>query len=428
MAISVDWPPKIITVPKADTVLVDIGPPEIRSFSVDTLRLALKDLEDEFIGGIYSDDTHSHNPPVTVGGVTLARVVEIINGYTLTFGNGVYAVNLEGGNNNIVDVLNLNSVQVRSNNSAGLTYSKQVEDQSFLDNRIYINVANGQPGTAFPIGTPGTPVNNLKDAQIIISNRTLPKKLHITGGLVIGAQEDISDYNVQGAGSIRLSQINFTAGCVTTDAVFFGIDLKGTQLGRIIGFERCVGTDLIAFEGALVDSGISGTITIVDTDGFDLVGLINCFSLTSTGVAPIIDCNALVDLDLLIKGYRGLLTLKNISDASMNVDIDSDSIFLTLDSTCTAGKITVRGLGIIIDNSAGTTVNTDGFVEAERIRATDRVVRNKYIINRVTGMIDVYSDDGLAVIDSVPIFEDQDAITPVGSTITRIDRREKINI
>ena len=119
MAISIDWASKVITVPKADTTLVDLGPPEIRSLDVDQFRKdcnALQASEE----GIWADTTHTHNPPVTVGGITLARVVEFINGYTITFENGAYAVNLTNANNNISDVTNLNTVSIRSANSAGL--------------------------------------------------------------------------------------------------------------------------------------------------------------------------------------------------------------------------------------------------------------------------------------------------------------------
>jgi hypothetical protein len=120
MAISVNWPTKVINVPKADMTLVSSTPYEIRELNINTFRLALKDLEDDEQGQPWPT-THNHNTAVTVGGVTLARVVEIINGYTVTFENGNYAVNLIGANSNISDVVNLNSVQVRAANSAGLT-------------------------------------------------------------------------------------------------------------------------------------------------------------------------------------------------------------------------------------------------------------------------------------------------------------------
>ena len=117
MAISVDPETLIITVPKAD--LTPLGG-ELYSLDVDDLRFWLKDWEDgEW--GIHMIDTHRHFPEVTLGGVTLARVVEVINDYTITFENGQYGIALTGANNNVSDVTNVNSVSIRSNNSAGLT-------------------------------------------------------------------------------------------------------------------------------------------------------------------------------------------------------------------------------------------------------------------------------------------------------------------
>ena len=120
MAISINWPTGVISVPKADMTLVQSTPIEIRELNINTFRLTLKDLEDDEEGMPFPR-THNHNTIVTVGGVTLARVVEIINGYTVTFENGAYAVNLVGANSNISDVVNLNTVSVRASNSAGLT-------------------------------------------------------------------------------------------------------------------------------------------------------------------------------------------------------------------------------------------------------------------------------------------------------------------
>lgn len=119
MAISIDWPSQVITVPKADTTLVSLGPPEIRSLDVDQFRKDLNALQ-AGAEGIPELTTHVHTAPVTLGGVEYARQVEIVNGYTVTFEDGAYAVNLAGVNNNISDVANLNTVSIRSANSAGL--------------------------------------------------------------------------------------------------------------------------------------------------------------------------------------------------------------------------------------------------------------------------------------------------------------------
>ena len=119
MAITIDWATKIINVPRADLTLIQSAPTEIREMNVNTFRLWLKDIEDN-VDGLPFVDTHRHNTQVVLAGLTLARVVEILSPYTITFENGLYAVNLVGANNNIADKTNVNNVSVRSSNSAGL--------------------------------------------------------------------------------------------------------------------------------------------------------------------------------------------------------------------------------------------------------------------------------------------------------------------
>lgn len=114
--ITIDWANRVIHVPQA--YLTDLGG-GVYELDIDMFRLDLKALEasDQ---GIVELDTHAHNTLVTVAGTTLARVVEIINGYTITFEDGQYAVNLTGANSNISEVTNVNQVSLRSFNSAGL--------------------------------------------------------------------------------------------------------------------------------------------------------------------------------------------------------------------------------------------------------------------------------------------------------------------
>jgi len=118
MAVSITWGTKVINVPKADLTLIQPSP-EIRELDLDWFRLQLKDLEDDEAGMPFPD-THEHNTEVTVAGVTLSRVIKIINGYTVTFEDGQYAVNLAGANSNVADVANVNQVSLRSFNTAGL--------------------------------------------------------------------------------------------------------------------------------------------------------------------------------------------------------------------------------------------------------------------------------------------------------------------
>ena len=129
MAYSVNRASKVVTIPKADTVLVSSSP-DVRSLDVTTLWQTLIDIQDGEEGIPYLDIV-KNTPPLTVAGVTLARVVEIINGYTITFENLQYAVNIIGGNSNLADKVNKNQVSVNTGNSAGFT---QGADDSRISN------------------------------------------------------------------------------------------------------------------------------------------------------------------------------------------------------------------------------------------------------------------------------------------------------
>lgn len=127
MAITIDWGTRVINVPQADLTLVS---GVLYELNVHAFHQILRGLEDDDEGMIFPT-THNHSSTVTISGTVLAHVVEIINGYTITFEDGQYAVNLVGANNNILDVTNINQVSVRSNNSAGLIVSSV--DQAALD-------------------------------------------------------------------------------------------------------------------------------------------------------------------------------------------------------------------------------------------------------------------------------------------------------
>lgn len=116
MAVTIDYPNKIINVPKSYLTLVSGS---VYSMDTNQLRLDVIALLDDELG-ITEDDAIRHNTTVSLGGVTYARTIEFVNGYTITFENGTYAINLTGSNNNISDVMNVNSVSLRSANSAGL--------------------------------------------------------------------------------------------------------------------------------------------------------------------------------------------------------------------------------------------------------------------------------------------------------------------
>jgi len=117
--ITIDYLTYIIYIPKSFMLLIQSSPAVIYELNTDTFRLALKDLEDD-VSGIAQPTTHSHVSPISISGVQLARVIEILEPYTCEFEDSQYAVNLVGSNNNIADRTIVNQVSIRSANSAGM--------------------------------------------------------------------------------------------------------------------------------------------------------------------------------------------------------------------------------------------------------------------------------------------------------------------
>ena len=357
MAITVDWGTKIINVPKADTQLVSAGPPEIRQLDIDLFRLTLKDLEDDEAGMPFLN-THSHNTSVTVGGVTLARVVEIINGYTITFEDGQYAVNLVGANSNIADVANVNQVSIRSANSAGLTFSDQINQQSF-GGYIWIDTIDGLTGSGFPRGTPTDPVLGWLDAADV-SVATNLKSFKLRHDLVIPTSTDLSGLTIEGLNIVG-SVVTLQGGDMTH------LDLEKMTFSGDCGTGFMVGVDchtgvLTSFEGALDECLISGNITLASVStGEGPITFFNSSSGFPGNSTFTLDC-AGTDNEIQFRGWSGGMTITNFTSGNL-MSIDMAQGKVTLDATCTAGTILIRGVAEIVDNSgAGCTVVTTGTI------------------------------------------------------------------
>lgn len=123
MALSLDPATRVISVPQADLTFVSgtLYTLDSNQFRKNVMALLASEPY------AWMPDAFIHNTEVTVAGITYARTIEFINGYSVTFENtgSAYSVRIEGSNNNIFDVENgiLNPtplVTVISTNSAGL--------------------------------------------------------------------------------------------------------------------------------------------------------------------------------------------------------------------------------------------------------------------------------------------------------------------
>jgi len=336
MAVSVDWVTKSIFVPQSDLTNISPG---LYELDTNWFRLQLKDLEDSEAGQIWPD-THRHNTTVALGGIEYARIIEIINGYTVEFEDGQYAVNLVGSNNNIADVAIINQVSIRPNNSAGLVQTREIQYSSF-QNGVTIDVVNGTAGVVYPSGTPRQPVNNVMDA-IFIAELYGFSTLYIVGDIVFDIGDNITDYLVVGQNALR-TDITINDGAVTDRAEFREASIDGTlDNGSII--RNCYITNLNYVNGFIYESSISGVISL---GGTFPANIMNCFS----------DANGCtIDLggagqELVVAGFNGEMTLANKTGTDL-VAVHANSASIILDASVTNGTgIHLDGVGDLINNS-----------------------------------------------------------------------------
>lgn len=357
MAISIDYSTFVITVPRADLTLVQSSPTEIREMNLNWFRLQLKDIEDTPTGMNYQD-THKHNTEVLLGGLTYARVIEILEPYTITFEDGQYAVNLIGANSNAGDRVNVNQVSVRSSNSAGMTSSPTIEHLSFNE-RVTIDPTHGMEGTTFPAGNAQYPVKYNQDGYDISVYRRI-KKLHFIHSNTITAPLDLDGYTLSGDGpvlsALHIDSLANVQGCFITGLKVSGVLDGGTAIrdSMINGIEY--------FNGSIRDC-IIGVLPII-LGGSETAILNDCKSMVPGGNArPQIDFND-EPTSLAIRGWEGGLELVNKTHVDGDVSVDIGSGTLYIRSSCTAGEITVRGLGHLVDESgSGCVVKSTGLLD-----------------------------------------------------------------
>jgi len=272
LSISIDWSEGIIYVPKDYTTLVQSTPTEIRDLDTNQFRLDLKALEWGF-PGMGFPRTHNHVPPIAVGGIELARVVEITQDYTITFEDGPWAVNLKGSNNNILDRTNKNQVSVNPGNSAGLVTSSAIEYSEYV-NGIVVDEDNGFSGTVYPVGTMRKPVNNFTDAVLIAESRGINTFL-LKSDVTLSTGHDISNKILMGENP-SLTSLFVESGADVVNCEIQECTVEGTLDGNTV-INRCVVNSIDYMNGEIRNSIINGPIVL---GGGSVAHILSCFSGT----------------------------------------------------------------------------------------------------------------------------------------------------
>ena len=379
MSVSVDWVDKIIQVPKAYLTLVS---GTTYTMDIDEFRLDLRALEDDEEGIVFLP-THTHNTEYIISGVTYARVIQLINGYTVTFEDGNYAVNIAGANSNILDNVNRNQVGVGSQNSAGLISGADVIADAIWDedlsehgaansasvalrgtgyavgNLTYDSV-NGFAGTGYPIGTSYKPSNNLTDTLLIMGYGNVDD-LVLRTDLTIGATHDVSNLLIRTIGLMG-TDVGLSTGCTANQTTFRNVNLSGVITA---------GNELLVYDSSIGNlenfRGIMNNVSFAQGSELTLNGWAEIIQGTCGG-DPTNEVEISINATPLnISQWTGNLKLTNKSGTDRTV-INCNSGNIIIASTCTTGTIQILGTAAVEDNSGvGCTVDVDSLIAVETI-------------------------------------------------------------
>ena len=349
--ISIDYLTNIIFVPKTYTQFVSTDPQtgaEVRQMDLTIFAQDVADLQ-AIEGGVWAVTAYEYTAPVSVGGVQLAPVVVVLNPYLVEFEDGQYAVNLVGANTNLQDVAIVNQVSIRPNNSAGLTFSDEVQILAFQDASVWVDTIDGQAGTQYPRGTVGNRVNNAADAMTI-ANRIGFHRFRLEGTESLTGNPIVERYEV--IGNTPTSAVIIGTNLGVEGAAFERVAMVGSISGRG-SFQDCsLGKtlNLAGFQGIADNCGIAGNITM-DAAATEPTVFKDCISALAGLSKPILDCNGTAS-PISFRRYAGGLEVRNFNNAAGTMSLDIMGAEVTIQSTtCTNGEMVIRGVGRAIDEN-----------------------------------------------------------------------------
>jgi hypothetical protein len=247
---------------------------------------------------------------------------------------------------------------ITASSSTTLQEMSAIQYSSF-NGGVTIDVVNGIPGTAYPIGTAETPSSNFAQAKEIALSRGF-KKFFIIGDYAFITGEAMGGLIFIGE-SKSLTHLAFDA-CMcegtqlekATLSGGMGEDCNLTVIDCQLGYELLGLTNL---SGEIKDSVLKGDISL---HAVGSTMFINCVDGFPGAATPIIRVGTATSVSF--NQYSGGLTLMDLDHAA-NISVYLAAGRLIVDSSVEDGTILVKGVGICVNNSTGTTeVDVTGLI------------------------------------------------------------------
>ena len=216
-------------------------------------------------------------------------------------------------------------------------------EYSLYGGGVSIDEINGTTDLVNLAGSIGNPVKLEKDANDIVTDVKLPKKVFIRGNLSL-SDATVSWENFEFVGESPLkTQITIDTLAIVSNCEFYDASVTGILDGNS-HIERSVISNLFFVDGYIYNCAIGpATITLGTST---ISNMFECYSTVPGALTPIVDMNGTGILAL--RGYKGGILLKNYNGVGEH-SIDLSSGQIKLDNTITSGTFIVRGTGKLID-------------------------------------------------------------------------------
>lgn len=214
---------------------------------------------------------------------------------------------------------------------------------------VYVDSGWGVAGTAWPIGTPTVPVDNLADALVIADSRNL-NRIYIAYG-TLQLPSDISGYAFIGTDQEN-AKLDFNNKKVNY-GYFEGLWLSGSCLsGSTLFIRDCRITEIVTLGATNAENIVVwGRRIKVVADWTDILIDGGIFE-----VGTVFDFNSADGSESLLNRVTGDVAVANLNKAGSSLYVFGNGLNLDIQNTCTAGSIYIFGDTKITDESAGTTV------------------------------------------------------------------------
>lgn len=286
---------------------------------------------------------------------------------------------------------------------------------NLFDNAVHIDTTGlGLPGTAFPLGTPSDPVDNLPDA-VTIALREGIREFRFVGSLTLDSATTYPSSAIF-RGSSTTANINFNSTDVQGMQFFrcglFGVIAAPGSPSGLTLFEDCtLAGPIVGFAGTVVNSVLSSTLFLRS----GVTQILNSASNASAINSPVIDAGGASNIDLVLRNYAGGVRLSNFTAGDSMATLGFHMGRLNIDaSTTDFGVAEVRGI-VEVNNESVVLVgpvsngsplpsphvqfNTDGAIDGNDIALIKAFTAGRVQFRRESPdlgiiLIDAYDDNG----------------------------------